>query len=267
MLKQHFLQLVVHNQNVNSEIPTFTNCIITCLWANGKQTPCMLFTHNPKFDLNPKNTPYKQKLLQYLLERLKYYGIKKERVVYLNEKSNSGTSKCYCAESPKLLYSFFSYHGNFNECHVISDNGNSFSEGLEQFGFTKYVQYPAPVHQYLSPNDNRFHAEGKIPWKNDKEINFKDDVDSSLALMHYFDNIPSNNINRYFTKNLQIDKEKVTIEGAKSIMEKSKFVKCDFFQECEEKYLISISKDSRGKVSIVPNGLESSMDGKYWRNK
>jgi transposase len=251
----------------SSEIPTYTNCIITCLWANGEQTRCMLFTHNPKFNLKPANTPKKQKDLTYLLKRLQFYSIAPERVVYLNEENSTSTSKFYCAESPELLSLFFKYHGNVIGGNAISDNGNSFSEGLQQFGFAKYQQYPAAVHQYLSPNDNRFHAEGKIPWRNDKTINFKDDVDSSLALMWYFDKVPSKNIKGYFTKNFQIDNPEVTNEAAKSIMEKNKFMDHDWFQDCEEKYLMYIGKDARGKISQVPQGLESTMDGKYWRNK
>jgi hypothetical protein len=48
------------------------------------------------------------------------------------------------------------------------------------------VAYPAPVHQYLSPNDNRLHGAAKARWRNSR-VDFKNDVESSLMLLHDLD--------------------------------------------------------------------------------
>jgi hypothetical protein len=53
---------------------------------------------------------------------------------------------------------------------------------LESLGFAKHVPYPAPVHQHLSPNDNRLHGTAKARWRN-SGVDFQDDVESSLLLL------------------------------------------------------------------------------------
>ena len=46
--------------------------------------------------------------------------------------------------------------------------------------------YPAPVHQHLSPNDNRLHGTAKARWRN-SGVDFEDDVESSLLLLSHLD--------------------------------------------------------------------------------
>ena len=75
-------------------------------------------------------------------------------------------------------------------CTILSDNGNSFKDGekdiLIDLGFKYHLCYPAVVHQYLSPNDNKFHGAAKRKWKN-LGLDFTDDVKSSIALLHCLD--------------------------------------------------------------------------------
>ena len=69
---------------------------------------------------------------------------------------------------------------------VFSHNGWSTKEILTGLGFAKHVFYPAPVHQYLSPNDNRLHGTAKKTWRA-SQVDFKDDVASSLLLLNHLD--------------------------------------------------------------------------------
>ena len=73
---------------------------------------------------------------------------------------------------------------------MYSDNGNSFQEKkqdlLVQLGFARHASYPAAVHQYLSPNDNKLHGTAKRKWKT-SGVDFSDDVASSISLLHHID--------------------------------------------------------------------------------
>jgi len=59
---------------------------------------------------------------------------------------------------------------------------------FDDFPFRKAEVYPAPVHQYLSPNDNRLHGVAKARWRA-KVTNWKDDVRNTLLLMKELDNV------------------------------------------------------------------------------
>jgi hypothetical protein len=88
---------------------------------------------------------------------------------------------------------------------VFSDNGKSFFPGgasaLEPLGFTKHVAYPAPVHPYLSPNDNRLHGTAKRSWR-ESGVDFKDDVQSSLLLLNHLDVDTSKHGAEWFRRNI-----------------------------------------------------------------
>ena len=64
---------------------------------------------------------------------------------------------------------------------------------------TKFTQYPAPVHQYLSPNDNKIHG-CKSKWY--LEYESLDTVERSLRLMQLLDEEMELNSARYFKENI-----------------------------------------------------------------
>ncbi len=68
------------------KISTFTNCIVTCVWADGKnRTPPVLFTYNQKFRRDRPSTERREEQVDYLDERLAQYGIDKDRVIYIGK--------------------------------------------------------------------------------------------------------------------------------------------------------------------------------------
>lgn len=99
----------------------------------------------------------------------------------------------------------------------MSDNGNAlFPNGnsvLEAVGFCKHVPYPAVVHQYLSPNDNRLHGTAKEAWRA-SEIDFSDDVSASLFLLNLLDVNIKNHSKTWFTRNIL----NLTRESAKDLI-------------------------------------------------
>lgn len=169
----------------------FTNCIVTVVWSDGvNRTPPALFTFNGKFRLDRVGRNAWVQERDKLEEALVRYGIEAKRVIYIGAEKNE--TRTYVSESAHLLRRFFALYRvrRKNKEVVFSDNGTAFFPGgvsvLEALGFTKHVAYPAPVHQHLSPNDNRLHGAAKAKWRN-SGVDFKDDVESSLGLLNHLD--------------------------------------------------------------------------------
>lgn len=185
-------------------ISQFTNCIVTVAWSDGvNRTPPVLFTFNGKFRLDRFGrkawVEEKEKFKGALLR----YGVDPKRVVYIGKEKNE--TRTYAAESADLLRRFFEVYQVRTKGVVFSDNGAAFFPGgvsaLEKVGFKKHVPYPSPVHQHLSPNDNRLHGSAKARWRN-CGVDFKDDVESSLRLLGYLDEEIENHSKMWFKRNI-----------------------------------------------------------------
>lgn len=170
-------------------ITQFTNCIVTVVWSDGEnRTPPVLFTFNGKFRLDRVGRKAWVQEREELLGALARLGINARRVMYIGAEKNE--THIYASESAEFLRRFFALYQIPPNVVVFSDNGKSFFPGgmsvLESLGFAKHVSYPAPVHQHLSPNDNRLHGTAKASWRN-SGVDFKDDVESSLLLLNRLD--------------------------------------------------------------------------------
>ena len=87
-------------------ISRFTNCIVTCIWADGvRRTPSLLFTYNQAFRLDRPPTERRDAQLVHYEKCLKKYDVSPQRVIYIG--SMTGESRCYVAESPLLIRQFF----------------------------------------------------------------------------------------------------------------------------------------------------------------
>ena len=189
------------SSGANSQL---TSCIVTVVWSDGvNRTPPALFTFNGKFRLDRvgrKAWVQEREKFQGALVR---YGIDAKRVIYIGSEKNE--TRTYARESAELLRRFFEIYRVRTKGVVFSDNGTAFFPGgvsaLEALGFEKHVSYPAPVHQHLSPNDNRPHGTAKARWRNNG-VDFKDDVESSLMLMNYLDIDIKNHAKTWFKQNI-----------------------------------------------------------------
>ena len=140
------------------------NCMVTVVWSDGvNRTPPVLFTFNGKFRLDRVGrkawVPERDKLVNALAR----FGIHAKRVIYVGAEQNE--TRLYVSESAELLRRFFALYPIPPKVVVFSDNGKSFFPGgvsaLESLGFARHMPYPAPVHQHLSPNDNRLQGTAK----------------------------------------------------------------------------------------------------------
>ena len=195
-------------------IAQHTNGIVTVVWSDGKnRTPPVLFTFNGKFrrDRVGRELWIEQKRWQD--ECLQDFDVEPWRVVYIGKDKNE--TRLYASESAELLQRFFERYELPDDVVVFSDNGKSLFPGgvsaLVPLGFTKHVAYPAPVHQYLSPNDNRLHGTAKRSWR-ESGVDFKDDVQSSLLLLNHLDADISKHGAEWFRRNIKALTKKTALE-------------------------------------------------------
>ena len=169
----------------SAAITRFTNGIVTVVWSDGvNRTPPVLFTYNGTLRLDRVGRKAWVQERDKLVNAFARFGIHAKRVIYIGAETNE--TRLYASESAELLHRFFTLYQIPPNVVGFSDNGKSFFPGgvsaLESLGFAKQVSYPAPVHQHLSPNDNRLHGTAKARWRN-SGVDFKDDVESSLLLL------------------------------------------------------------------------------------
>jgi len=167
----------------------FTNGIVTVVWSDGvNRTPPALFTFNGKFRLDRVGRKAWVQEREKLEATLVRYRIEAKRILYIGTEKNE--TRTYAAESAELLRRFFALYRVRRKGVIFSDNGSAFFPGgasaLEALGFVKHVSYPAPVHQHLSPNDNRLHGTAKAQWRT-SGVDFKDDVESSIMWLSHLD--------------------------------------------------------------------------------
>ncbi len=173
----------------SSACSQFTNCIVTVVWSDGvNRTPPALFTFNGRFRLDRVGRKVWVQERDKLEAALVRHGIEAKRIIYIGTEKNE--TRTYASESTEFLRRFFALYQVRRKGVVFSDNGTAFFPGgasvLEALGFVKHVSYPAPVHQHLSPNDNRLHGTAKTKWRT-SGVDIKDDVESSLMLLSHLD--------------------------------------------------------------------------------
>ena len=233
-----FAQKGVSQPKEGRAYTVYTNCLITCLWADGiNHTPSIAFTLDPAFRIDRSMTPPRRKQAEYLKSRLSYYNLSQDRVVYVGKfKGEVGN---YCGESANLVRRFVSYYqarGEFDpDCTILSDYGLSFKVGekgnkidvFTQLGFARRFFYPACMHQYLSPNDNRVHGAAKVRWRS-KVRDHKNDVDSTLNLLYQLDHLAGVNTRSYFEKNFLLQFNQPTITNAMAVIQSEPKKICKF---------------------------------------
>lgn len=162
------------------------------------RTPCLMFTHDPKFAPIKNPTERRKRIREELETALQQYNIKNDRIIY--QKSN----KHYFAESPDVYEHFLNHYNIPKNTLILHDNGNAYKRAkvsiFDSNGFKNHVVYPTDVHQYLSPNDNKLHGCKSI-WSQEY-YKFENEVSSSIRLMQLIDLETVKNSKRYFQNNL-----------------------------------------------------------------
>ena len=192
---------------------------------------------------------------RHLEDCLKRFDIGRDRVIYVG--SERKETRLYVPESRNLLRQFFEMYAVPEGAIVFSDNGRSTKGVLTDLGFTKHVYYPATVHQYLSPNDNRLHGTAKKSWRA-TQVDFKDDIESSLLLLSLLDSDIKAHSEQWFENNIM----KLTQESAREIISGrgGKGGKVD--AERRRTYRIFSDQNIRAVQQEIPGHLRDSLNRK-----
>lgn len=246
----------------NAPISKYTNCIITCGWADGiNRTPPILYTFNPNFRRDRSQTHRRTALESHLDECLAHYKVDEYRVVYIGKFSNE--KEHYVRECPELLRLFFEHYGVEVDATILSDNGNSFftdgSSVLVEIGFKDHIFYDSNTHQWASMNDNRRHGTSKHTWRN-SGLDFSDDVKSSVALLHYLDRDILKYSNYWFHRNI-LDLEE---SGVPEVIASAGSKKSKLHKGWLRAYRVFLGGDARGEERNTPEELKDRLDGLYW---
>ena len=251
----------------DSSISRFTNCIVTCIWADGlNRTPSELYTYNQEFRFDRCSTARRKAQLDQLEACLRTSNINPNRIVYVGELKKERRS--YVSESADILRQFFGLYQVPSNCIVLSDNGNSFMENgesvLEKIGFKTHLQYPAAVHQFLSPNDNKLHGAAKQKWRN-MGLDFSDDVASSIALLSCLD-ASSKDVSMWFDANLQLSSRVPKMEKVQKTIGNQKIEECEYCQTCLLRNRTAEGIEINNDVGDTSAGLNCCLDGVFWTN-
>lgn len=242
-------------------ISRFTNLIVTAISSLGRRYPAILFTYNQLFRRDRNDTPLRRQQVAYLDLVLTEYEVASNRIIYCGK--DKGETRTYVAASADIIQMYLDSIELEKGDVFFSDNGKEFfpkgGSILEANGLI-HVPYPAPVHQYLSANDNNHHSAAAGTWHGMK-LDFRDDVRGSVALLHCFDN-DQPNYEGYFETNLQCgfaapDKERVRTLIGGTDPEASYDMKRLMYDYC-----IAFKKDGRGSSS---DGYADDLDGIYWQ--
>lgn len=219
----------------------------------------MMFTYNAEF---------RSERAKQLFREL---GIDAGRVVVLDQPK--GGRKVYATESHDMVSTFFALHTINKDDHIMSDGGGSFKVGgisiFADLGYDRHAIYPAPVHQFLSPNDNRLHGAAKQRWRA-AEIDFSDDVVSSLQLLYELDHIKPMLVKKWFNTNFQLKEDEVTVDATEACIfgfRRNENDRADWFKLCEHDYVEFVAGApvrGSGHVAVKPSALDSMFDGSYW---
>lgn len=195
-------------QRSAKKVVSYTDGIITMCSADGvNSTPCWVFTHNPRFNPHQANTVRGKAILEDVESKCALYGIHRSRIIYL-----PGVGKYYVGEKPEMYERFLEHYASLDRGRtlprsslILHDGGNAFKRGgqsiFPMLGFHNHETYPALVHQFLSPNDNKLHGV-KATWaKGYYKFEEGDSISPTLYLMQLLDKATPN-CKQYFDDNL-----------------------------------------------------------------
>lgn len=271
--RRSFTPISAGKPGITDEPSSYTNCIITLVFADGKQRcPPVLFTYNPQFRKDKLNTARRRALAERLEGLQQQYGVEDSQLVFL---SNEGSAQSfYVAERSDLVHKFFEIYAVGKNWKILSDKGRAFfpkgESVLKELGFSSHLTYPPEVHHYLSPNDNHLHGSAKSKWRS-MALEYKDDVHSSLALLNCLQTTSPRDIKDWFNNNLLQSKlsqrEKITIGECKKIVCGDGETPSNYYIDSLFAYRIHAGLDARGGVPNAPKGLENLLDGRAWQIK
>lgn len=211
----------------------FTNCIMTLVSRNpkgqGRVHKPVLFSSNRAFDQRRRTSAQREIMAEY--------GVEEEQIVFVPDGNN------YLRESTDTVAHAMKLWKVQRDSIIFSDQGRSFwvdGQSVLSPDFTyEHVPYPAPAHHLLSPNDNKYHSGPKRQWRAAFK-DFRDDFRCSLYLVSALQNVPGDQVGRWFDKNFLLSVKKPELKHLDSLVKSWNPKMADRYsllEECKMEYL------------------------------
>lgn len=256
-------------------ISPYTNCILTCVWADGvDRTPPILFTYNKNFIKKVRRGEYDIDVLSEEAQDLcDLWGLDEDQVCYIQDFESP--DKKFVAEHQTLIEHFMwkvYSHITWFQVYKFMDAGQAFKKA----GLGEYIcqwqgghfVYPSPVHHLLSPNDNNQHGIGKKKWNSVED--HKDDVFASLFLLKCLMEVDKDTIIGFWKTNFCVGlKGQERAAAVKNFISKNQFgrIRRDpTYSMALEMYMNYAEKNRRNSIttSVHHMGDKCDLDGRYW---
>ena len=249
--------------NFSAGFCSYTALGVTCVCADGRYYESIVYSANPIFNRNVNPTARRLKIWAEVDAVFKKWGVAANRVTFVTQeemkgKNGKGTKKSIVPAHTDRIRDYFSRYVIEDDCIILSDGGDEFT-CLAERGFSKHIHYPGPVHQWLSPNDNRLHGTAKQRWRK-SGVDFKNDAEALASLLYFMDD-ETKNAEKWFDANLQVDQPSVTRERVESIIRGKKHSKNRYYVDARKEYLFKFRLDPRGEYD---DRLPDDLDGLYW---
>jgi hypothetical protein len=254
----------------------FTNCVVTCLWADGMpRTPPILFTYCTllKDIVEPTrgrtSAAERRRVNDYFRALKGEFGLSDSQVVVLPDPKGG---KAYCAESPAVVRAFMQSYAWPPGCLLLHDAGNAYMENKKNI-LADYVaatlEYPPAVHHWLSANDNNHHTRAKAKWRNrfPSELPVEnEEVLDALSLLYHLNQDPPPHIKADFEQNLFLGETRQRAVEIKDILRlMGKGAASSLLEEPYYAYARNLYERYREiEATLDDDPTHWGLDGAYW---
>lgn len=252
---------------------TYTNAIITLIWADGdlNRSRPVMFTSDPRFRSTDISTPRRAAIFRHFQQCLHEYSLSPDQVVFLKHAGK------YVPESRKLVRRYLKKVQVPENSLIFSDGGQAWRRKgkpiIPKYTPARTTAYPSMVHQYLSPNDNSLHGAAKAKWRAmgaEKGWSVKDAVASDLYLLSVLTHADPVATRSYFTRNLFLSGEPVTLARCSALANfryRKNQSKERFFARCareRSQFEKFGPPQKRSKSLEFTEQTLGGLDGSYW---
>ena len=149
------------------------------------------------------------------------------------------------------------------EIDATSPRGTSREGILEREFRITQIPLPAAVHQYISPNDNKYHGVLKKMLRA-QGLKLNDQAFSCLHAIRCSDQIEPFVVENWFIRNFMLEGGRITEERAQEILTSRPQKNAAMYEQCYRVYLRVIENDS-GAEDYLAKRLRCELDGSSWQ--
>lgn len=176
-----------------------------------------MYTSNPAYKIWPKKTAKRLGQEAMIKSATREFAVGMDQIVYLP------STKYYTFERADIIRHYLKRMRHHIHCGsiIFSDNARIYVDKNQPITTSlraSTARYPAEVHQYMSPNDNRLNGLAKAKWRkflHRKITGVEGRVSSDICLLSHLTHVEPDVLRGFFAANLFLDSRALSIEKCK----------------------------------------------------